>query len=136
MIIIATGTMLHVAGQRQIESAAQAVEVLRPVPGDAAQGLFAVGLIGASLVAVGVLPLTTAYSISEAFGFTKGVSLDFRRARIFFSSFTVLIGLGAVVALLPGIPGMALLVGVKTLNICCCRSCWYSSYCSLTIAAW
>ena len=116
MIIIATGATLHVAGQTEIESAAQAAEVLRPVAGDAAQILFAVGLVGASLIAAGVLPLTTAYSISEAFGFTKGVSLDFRRAPIFFSVFTALLILGAGVALIPGIPVIDLLVGVSTLN--------------------
>ncbi len=116
MIVIATGATLHATGQTNIESAADAAEVLRPVAGDAAQALFAVGLLGASLMAAGVLPLATSYSISEAFGFTKGVSLDFRRARIFFSVFTGLIVLGAVIALLPGIPVIELLVGVQVLN--------------------
>jgi Mn2+/Fe2+ NRAMP family transporter len=116
MIIIATGATLHAAGTTEIETAADAAEVLRPVAGDAAQLLFAVGLIGASLIAAGVLPLTTAYAVSEAFGFTKGVNLDFRRARIFFSLFTGLLVAGAMVALVPGIPVVDLLVGVSALN--------------------
>lgn len=116
MIIVATGATLHAAGQTQIETAADAASVLRPIAGDAAQALFALGLLGASLMAVGVLPLTTAYSISEAFGFPKGVSLDFRRARIFFTVFTALIVIGAAVALIPNIAVIELLVWVQTLN--------------------
>ncbi len=115
-IIVATGATLHASGQTQIETAAEAAEVLRPVAGDAAQTLFAVGLIGASLIAASVLPLTTAYSLSEAFGFTKGINLDFRRARIFFSVFTSLLIFGMVVSLIPGIPVMDLLVAISALN--------------------
>jgi Mn2+/Fe2+ NRAMP family transporter len=115
-IIIATGATLHAAGTTEIETAADAAEVLRPVAGDAAQLLFAVGLIGASLLAAGVLPLTTAYAVSEAFGFTKGVNLDFRRARIFFSLFTGLLVIGAAIALTPGIPVVDLLVAISALN--------------------
>ena len=115
-IIIATGATLHVAGQTSIESAADAAAVLRPVAGDAAQLLFAVGLLGASLIAVGVLPLTTAYSLSEAFGFSKGVSLDFRRARIFFMVFSGLLVAGAAAAMIPNIPVIDLLVFVQVLN--------------------
>jgi Mn2+/Fe2+ NRAMP family transporter len=115
-IIVATGATLHATGHTDIETAADAAEVLRPVAGDAAQILFAIGLLGASLLAAGVLPLATSYSISEAFGFSKGVSLDFRRARIFFGIFTGLIVLGALVALIPGVPVIDLLVGVQALN--------------------
>jgi Mn2+/Fe2+ NRAMP family transporter len=115
-IIVATGATLHAQGVTEIETAAEAAQVLQPVAGDSAQLLFAVGLIGASLIAAGVLPLTTAYSVSETFGFSKGVNLDFRRAPIFFSLFTGLLIIGAVVALIPGIPVIDLLVGVSTLN--------------------
>jgi Mn2+/Fe2+ NRAMP family transporter len=115
-IIIATAATLHVAGQTEIESAAEAAQALAPVAGEYAQTLFAVGLLGASLLAAGVLPLATAYSVSEAFGFRKGVSLDFRRAPMFIGLFTVLVGLGAVVALLPGLPVFQLLIVIQTLN--------------------
>jgi Mn2+/Fe2+ NRAMP family transporter len=54
--------------------------------------------------------------VSETFGFNKGVNLDFRRARIFFSLFTGLLIVGAAAALVPGIPVIDLLVGVSTLN--------------------
>jgi NRAMP (natural resistance-associated macrophage protein)-like metal ion transporter len=115
-IIIATGATLHAAGTTDIETAADAAQALRPVAGDAAQVLFAVGLLGASLLAAAVLPLATAYSVSETFGFRKGVSLDFRRARFFLSLFSALIVVGAVVALIPNVPLVALLVGIQVLN--------------------
>ena len=63
-----------------------------------------------------VLPLATAYAVSEAFGMPKGVNLDFRRGRVFFSLFTALIVVGVVLALIPNIPVMQLLVGVQVLN--------------------
>jgi Mn2+/Fe2+ NRAMP family transporter len=115
-IIIATAASLNRAGTTEIETAADAAQALRPVAGDFATGLFAVGLLGASLLAAGVLPVATAYSVSEAFGFRKGVSLDYRRAPIFLRLFTVLIGGGALVALIPNIPVIQLLVMIQALN--------------------
>ncbi|TME86779.1 MAG: hypothetical protein E6I52_30775 [Chloroflexi bacterium] len=64
----------------------------------------------------GVVPVATAYSASEAFGFRKGVGLDFRRAPVFYGLFTVLLASGAAAALLPGIPLISLLIAVQTLN--------------------
>jgi len=114
-IIIATAATLHAAAT-DIQTAQDAAQALRPVAGDAAVALFAVGLLGASLVAGGVLPLATAYSASEAFGFRKGVNLDFRRAPMFLGLFTALVAVGAIVALIPNIPVVQLLVGVQVLN--------------------
>jgi Mn2+/Fe2+ NRAMP family transporter len=115
-IIIATGATLHVAGGTDLETAAEAAQALRPVAGEAAQALFAVGLLGASLLAAGVLPLATAYSVSEAFGFRKGMNLDFRRAPVFLGLFSLLVALGAAAALIPGIPVVPLLIGIQVLN--------------------
>jgi Mn2+/Fe2+ NRAMP family transporter len=115
-IVVATAATLHLTGQTEVETAADAARALEPVAGPAARGLFAVGLLGASLLAAGVLPLTTAYSVSEAFGFRKGVDLDFRRAPVFITVFAALVAGGAAVALLPGLPLVRLLVGVQVLN--------------------
>jgi Mn2+/Fe2+ NRAMP family transporter len=73
-------------------------------------------LLGASLLAAGVVPLATAYSVSEAFGFRKGVGLDFRRAPVFYGLFSVLVVIGTGVALWPDIPLIGLLVGIQVLN--------------------
>jgi Mn2+/Fe2+ NRAMP family transporter len=115
-MIIATAATLHAVGKTNIESAADAAQALEPVVGPSAKALFAVGLLGASLLAGAVLPLATSYAISEAFGIPKGVNLDFRRGRVFFSLFTALIVVGTALALIPGLPVIQLLVAVQVLN--------------------
>ena len=115
-IVIATGATLHAAGVTDIQTAGDAAQALQPLVGDAAQALFGVGLLGASMLAAGVLPLATAYSVAEAFGFRKGVDLDFRRAPVFVGIFSALIALGAAVALIPNLPLIQLLVGIQVLN--------------------
>src|SRR4029453_18998406 len=87
-MIIATAATLHEAGKTDITTAAEAARALEPVAGNAATTLFALGLLGASLLAGAVLPLATSYAVSEAFGIPKGVNLDFRRAPLFFGLFT------------------------------------------------
>lgn len=115
-MIVATAATLYTIGQHDISSAADAARALEPVAGKYASLLFAVGLLGASLLAGGVLPLATAYAISEAFGIPKGVNLDFRRGKVFFGLFTGFILIGAVAALIPNIPIFPLLVGIQVLN--------------------
>ncbi|MEP7214203.1 MAG: Nramp family divalent metal transporter [Acidobacteriota bacterium] len=115
-MIVATAATLYVAGQHNIDSAADAARALEPVAGTFASVMFAVGLLGASLLAGGVLPLATSYAISEAFGIPKGVNLDYRRGKGFFGLFTAFIVVGAVVALIPNIPIFPLLVGIQVLN--------------------
>jgi len=116
MMIIAAAATLHVAGQMELSSAADAARALEPLVGPAAEVLFAVGLLGASMLAGTVLPLATAYGVSEAFGLPKGVNLDFRRARLFFGLFTAMLVLGAVVSLIPGLPVIRWLLFVQVLN--------------------
>jgi NRAMP (natural resistance-associated macrophage protein)-like metal ion transporter len=116
LIVIAAGATLHVAGITDVQTAEDAARALEPIAGTAAQVVFGIGLLGASMLAAGVLPLATSYSVSEAFGFRKGVNLDFRRAPIFIGIFSVLVFIGAGVALIPDVPTIALLVGIQTLN--------------------
>ena len=115
-IVICTAATLHVNGIYTIDSAAIAAESLVPVAGVYAKYLFAVGLFGAAMLAMGVLPLATAYSVSEALGFEKGLSRSFREAPIFLGIFTALILLGAIVALIPGIPQIKLLLFTQCIN--------------------
>jgi Mn2+/Fe2+ NRAMP family transporter len=114
-IVIGTASTLHISGTR-IETAADAAQALAPVAGQYAKYLFAVGLFGASMLAMGVLPLATAYSLSEALGFEKGLSHSFRDAPIFIGIFTSLIVIGAVVALIPNIPQIQLLLLTQSIN--------------------
>ena len=115
-MIIATAATLHQAGQTQIESAADAARALEPFVGNAAKTMFGVGLMGASLLAGAILPLATAYAVSEVLGVPKGVNLDFRRAPIFFGLFTGMILFGAVISLIPNLPVIRWLVTVQVLN--------------------
>ena len=115
-IVISTAATLHQRGITDIDSAATAAESLVPIAGVYAKYLFAVGLFGAAMLAMGVLPLATAYSVSEALGFEKGLSRSFREAPIFLGIFTALIVIGAVVALIPGIPQIALLLFTQCIN--------------------
>ncbi|MCA1592932.1 MAG: Nramp family divalent metal transporter [Acidobacteria bacterium] len=115
-MIIATAATLHVAGQTDINTAADAARALEPLMGSSAPMLFGTGLLGASLLAGAVLPLATSYAVSEAFGLPKGVNLDFRRAPKFFMLFTALIVFGAGIALIPGVPVIQLLVAIQVLN--------------------
>ncbi|HEV2854938.1 MAG TPA: Nramp family divalent metal transporter [Thermoanaerobaculia bacterium] len=114
-IIIATAATLHPRGIA-VETAADAARALEPVAGEYAGILFALGLLGASLLAAGVLPLATTYMLSEALGFERGVSRSWSEAPIFMGILTGLIVLGAAVALIPGLPLIPVLVGVYVLN--------------------
>jgi Mn2+/Fe2+ NRAMP family transporter len=114
-IVISTAATLHSQGVH-LETAADAAQSLAPVAGEYAKYLFGVGLFGASMLAMGVLPLATAYSVSEALGFEKGLSHSFKEAPIFLGIFSSLILIGAVVALVPGIPQIKLLIFTQCIN--------------------
>ena len=114
-IMVATAATLHRAGI-QIETAEDAARALRPLAGEYARTLFGIGLFGASMLAAAVLPLATAYSISEALGFEKGVSRSFREAPIFLGIFTFLIVVGGAVAMIPGLPLFRVLLVTQVIN--------------------
>ena len=65
---------------------------------------------------LGVLPLATAYSITEALGFEKGVSRSFREAPIFLGVFTFLVAVGAAIAVLPNLPLIRVLLVTQVIN--------------------
>ena len=114
-IIVSTAATLHKAGI-QISTAADAAHALRPLAGRYAETLFGLGLFGASMLAAGVLPLATAYSISEALGFEKGVSRSFREAPIFLGTFTFLVAVGAAIAIVPNLPLIRVLLVTQVIN--------------------
>lgn len=84
-IVVATAATLHAHGVTRIESAAQAAGALRPIAGDLAFALFAVGIIGTGLLAVPVLAGSAAYAVSEAFGWAEGLNRRPREARAFYA---------------------------------------------------
>ncbi len=99
-IVVAAAAALY--GTR-ITDAADAALALKYVAGNYATILFAIGLFNASLLGAAVLPLSTAYTYSEAFGWEIGVSRKFREAPLFYSIYTFAIIFGVAVVLVPGL---------------------------------
>jgi NRAMP (natural resistance-associated macrophage protein)-like metal ion transporter len=95
-IILATAVTLHVAGVTDIQSATQAAEALRPLAGDFAFYLFALGILGVGAVGVPVLAGSAAYAIAEAMGWPGGLEARVRDARGFYGVIAVsmIAGLG------------------------------------------
>jgi Mn2+/Fe2+ NRAMP family transporter len=84
-----------------IETAKDAALALGPLAGKYASILFALGLLNASLFSAAILPLSTAYTVCEAFGWENSLSRELKDAPIFFSIYAAMIILGALIILLP-----------------------------------
>jgi NRAMP (natural resistance-associated macrophage protein)-like metal ion transporter len=103
-IIVACAATLWIHGFRNITYAADAAAALKPLAGQYAYILFAVGLFNASLFAASILPLSTAYAVCEGLGFESGIGQKFGEAPFFYWLYTVLIVAGGAVVLIPGLP--------------------------------
>jgi NRAMP (natural resistance-associated macrophage protein)-like metal ion transporter len=84
-VILAAASTLHATGQTNIGSATEAAQALRPLAGDLAGALFAIGLIGAGLLAVPVLTGSAAFAVAETFGWTSGLDEKPRHAKKFYA---------------------------------------------------
>ena len=109
-IIVCTAATLYASGQRNITDAAEAAKALIPLAGKWAGTLFAFGLLNASLFAASILPLSTAHVICEGLGFEAGIDHKFNEAPIFYWLYTILIGVGAGIVLLPNAPLWKILI--------------------------
>jgi Mn2+/Fe2+ NRAMP family transporter len=114
-IVVAAATTIGVAGGT-ITSASDAAQALEPVAGKLAEGLFAIGLFGASVLAATIMPISTAFVICEAFGWESGVDKRFGDARAFFSIYTFVLAAGALIVLLPGLDLLPLIVASQNLQ--------------------
>ena len=115
-IVVACAATLYVTGQHDIGDAAQAAVALRPLAGQFAALLFAVGLVNAALLSAAILPLATAYNICEGLGVESGVNKRFSEAKVFYGLYTFLIAGGAGVVLLPQIPLIKVILFSQVLN--------------------
>ncbi|HQE99937.1 MAG TPA: Nramp family divalent metal transporter, partial [Anaerolineae bacterium] len=100
-IIICTAATLYVVGI-SVETAEQAAMALEPLAGVGARYLFAIGLLGASLLAASVLPLSTSYAVCEAFGWERGLNQRPRDAAVFYGLYIGIIVLSVLTVLIPG----------------------------------
>ncbi len=95
-IILATASTLFRAGHTDIRTTREAAEALRPLAGDAAYLLFAIGLVGSGLLAIPVLAGSASFAIAELRGWPAGLDRPFRRARRFYAVFGAAVVVGLV----------------------------------------
>jgi len=114
-VFILIATAAAIGGTGPLSSAREAARALEPAVGSAAPTLFGVGLLGASLLAAAVVPLSSSYAIAEGLGVERSVSDRFRQAPVFFGLFTLQLVIGAAVALAPG-NLVSLVVNMQVLN--------------------
>ena len=114
-ILIACAATLYANGIK-ITTAADAAQALEPIAGAAASTLFAIGLLGASFLGLGVVPLTSAYTTCEAFGWETGVDWNWRDAPAFYGLLAFFIGFAALFVMIPGLPLITVMFLAQVLN--------------------
>jgi NRAMP (natural resistance-associated macrophage protein)-like metal ion transporter len=115
-IVVACAATIYKSGHGEITDVGQAALALKPFAGQFAALLFAVGLINASLLSAAILPLATAYNVCEGLGFESGVEKRFSEAPIFYWLYTLLIGCGAGVVLIPNMPLLKVILFSQVAN--------------------
>ncbi|WP_264521387.1 NRAMP family divalent metal transporter [Flavobacterium sp. N1994] len=93
-IILTTGTVLYKAGIHQIDTVEQAAAALKPLAGNFAYLLFAIGVIGTGLIAIPVLSGSISYIITETFGWEQGLDKKFHEAKAFYIVIAISLLLG------------------------------------------
>ena len=114
-VVIACAATLG-AARVGIDDARDAAGALEPLAGSAAATLFGVGLLGSGLLAASVLPLSTAYSVTDAAGSEAQLDDPLGEARLFYGSFAAIVAVAVVVVCIPGAPLIPILFLSQTLN--------------------
>jgi Mn2+/Fe2+ NRAMP family transporter len=115
-IMVACAATLYVSGNHNITDVAEAAKALAPLAGRWAALLFAVGLVNAALLSAAILPLATAYNICEGLGVESGINKKFSEAPTFYWIYTLLIGGGAGLVLIPRLPLIKLILFSQVAN--------------------
>jgi NRAMP (natural resistance-associated macrophage protein)-like metal ion transporter len=114
-VVVACAATLHVKGI-EINNARDAARALEPLAGATAATLFGLGFLGAALLAAAIVPLSTAYSISETLGRKANLNDSFEEARAFYLSYGAVVAFAAVLVLIPGAPLIPILFLSQALN--------------------
>lgn len=114
-IMVACASTLHVNGV-EIKEAKDAAMALSPLAGVFASHVFAFGLFVASIFSATILPLTTAFYVSEAFGFEAGIDKDWNEAPEFYVLYTSILILSALIILIPGAPLIGISLWSQVIN--------------------
>ncbi|HXE46317.1 MAG TPA: Nramp family divalent metal transporter [Conexibacter sp.] len=114
-VVVACAATLHADGVH-VRDARDAAGALAPLAGDAATTLFGLGLVGAALLAAAVVPLSTAYSVAEAFEQRADLNDRVRDAPVFYGAYGASIAVAAAIVLIPGAPLISILFLSQALN--------------------
>ncbi len=114
-VVVACAATLHARGVT-IHDAGDAAQALEPLAGSAASTLFGLGFLGAALLATAIVPLSTAYSVAEAFDARADLDDSFSQARLFYLSYGVVLAVSAGLVLIPGTPLISILFLSQALN--------------------
>jgi NRAMP (natural resistance-associated macrophage protein)-like metal ion transporter len=114
-VVVACAATLHVEGI-EINDAHDAARALEPLAGATASTLFGLGFLGAALLAAAIVPLSTAYSVSETFGRKADLDDSFEEARVFYLSYGVVVIVAATIVMIPGAPLIPILFLSQALN--------------------
>jgi Mn2+/Fe2+ NRAMP family transporter len=115
-IMVAAAASLWTHGHTSIPDAAAAARALGPLAGHAAEIVFALGLLGAAFLGLGVVPLTSAYATTEALGLERGLDLRPRQAPAFYGLLGFFLGAAAVFVLIPGLPLIRVMFLAQVVN--------------------
>jgi Mn2+/Fe2+ NRAMP family transporter len=116
-IVIACAAGLWAAGNREVTDVGSIARALEPLAGPSATILFAVGLLAASFLGLGVVPLTSAYATCEAFGWETGVDWRWREAPAFYGLLTFFVVIAAVIVLVVPTSGLiGVMFGAQVVN--------------------
>ena len=127
-VVIACAATLHATGQ-SIDNARDVAVGSRATRRPACRGSLRRGPLGAALLAAAVLPLSTAYSLNEALGREAALDDSFREAPAFYLSYGLVVGVGAAIVLIPGLPLIGILFVTQVVNavlLLPCSSPWSS----------
>lgn len=114
-IVVACAATLHV-NRITIHDASDAAGALEPVAGHLASTLFGLGFLGAALLAACIVPLSTAYSVAEAFRRPADINDSFAEAPLFYLAYGAMVILAAGIVLIPGAPLVSILFLSQALN--------------------
>lgn len=114
-VVVACAATLHARGI-EIDDARDAAGALEPLAGATAATLFGLGILGAALLAAAIVPLSTAYSVSETFGRKGNIDDSFGEARVFYLSYGAVVALATILVLIPGAPLIPILFLSQALN--------------------
>ena len=115
-VIITCAATLNQQHITNITDVSQAARALQPLAGTLAKDVFAIGIIGAALLAASILPLSTAYSVSDLTGSPAALDDKFTEAPLFYITFASIIVVGGGLIMIPGVSLIWILISSQILN--------------------